>query len=140
MLLCVTGCGKEEKLTCTLSSKDVANGYSVESTYNVNAKGGYVESVDTIEEVTSESKETLNAFETQLNSTYSKMNETYGGYDINISINGNKLTSKVTINYNKMNMDQFVADQPALKSYVENGKLKLEGVKTMYESLGATCE
>lgn len=141
ILLCLTGCGnKEESLKCTLSSKDVVNGYSIESTYNINAKNDLVESVDTVEEVTSDSKEVLKTFETQLNDTYKKMNETYGGYEYSISIDGDKLTSKVTIDYNKMNIDQFIKDQPTLKSYVEKGKLKLDGIKSMYEALGATCE
>lgn len=140
ILLCLTGCGKEESLKCTLSSKDAINGYSIESTYNIKAKNDLVESVDTIEEVTSDSEEILEAFETQLNDSYSKMNETYGGYEYSISIDGDKLTSKVTIDYNKMNIDQFIEDQPTLKSYAKKGKLKLDGVKSMYEALGATCE
>jgi len=37
-------------------------------------------------------------------------------------------------------MDQLVKDQPSLKNYVKDNKLKVEGLKAMYKSMGATCE
>lgn len=141
MLILLTGCGtKEGTIKCTLSSKDAVNGYSLESEYTINYKGDVVESVDTVEKVTSESSEILDTFETTLNSTYSKMKETYGGYTYDVSKKDNTVTSKVTIDYNKMNIEQFVKDQPSLKSYVEDNKLKVDGIKSLYENMGATCE
>ncbi len=141
MLLCLTGCGsKEGKIKCTLSSKDAVNDYSLKSTYTINYKGDLVETVDTVEEVTSDKSEVLEVFETQLKETYDKMNKTYGGYKFDVVKKDNKVTSTVNINYGKMKMDQLVKDQPSLKNYVKDNKLKVEGLKAMYKSMGATCE
>ncbi len=141
MLILLTGCGaKEGTIKCTLSSKDAVNGYSLESEYNINYKGDYVEKVDTVEKVTSESEEILDTFKTTLNDTYSKMNDTYGGYDYNVTKDGDTVTSKVTIDYSKMDIEQFVKDQPSLKSYVDDNKLKVDGIKDLYKTMGATCE
>ena len=51
-----------------------------------------------------------------------------------------KVTSDVTIDYSEMDIKEFVEDQPTLNSYVEDGKFLVEGIKALYESMGATCE
>ncbi len=141
ILLCLTACGgKEGSVKCTLESKDAVNNYSLAATYTINYKGELVESVDTVEEIVTEEKTILDTYETTLNDTYSKMQKTYGGYDYKITKDKDKLTSKVTIDYNKMDIDQFVKDQPALKNFVKNSKLTVEGIQSMYETMGATCK
>ena len=136
------GCGaKEQKLLCTLESKDVANGYSLKSTYEVNGKGGVAEKTHSVEVVTSDNDAVLSYFEKTLNDTYKKYNDNYGGYNYKISKESNKVTSDTTIDYEKLNLAAFVKDQPSLKKYTTKGnKLKLEGIKVMYETLGAKCE
>lgn len=142
LMLCLTGCGskKEGQITCTHSTNDVVNGYSTESKYVINYKGDDVESVNTVETVTSDNEETLAAFESSLNETYSKTNESYGGYDFTVENKDGKVVSNVTIDYNKMNLDQYVKDQPVLKDFVKNGKMQVDGVKSIYEAMGATCK
>lgn len=141
LLLCLTGCGaKTGTINCTLSSNNVVNGYKIESEYKINYKGDTVESVETLEVVTSSSNQLLDYFETSLNESYSKMNDNYGGYDYSVTKEEGKVSSKVKIDYNKMNIEQFVKDQPALKSYVSGNKLLTDGVKSLYESMGATCK
>lgn len=71
---------------------------------------------------------------------YGKTNETYGGYTYNIENKDGKVVAKVTIDYNKMDLDQYVKDQPSLKTFVKDGKMQLDGVKTLYETMGATCK
>jgi len=52
-----------------------------------------------------------------------------------------KVVSKVTIDYSKIDIDKFVKENPAMKSYVNKyNQITLEGVKKMYESMGATCK
>lgn len=142
IVLCLVGCNDNAKtgtITCTLSSNDVVNGYQLQSTYKINYVGNYVNSVDTEEIVTSDSNDILNYFETTLNDTYKKTNEAYGGYNYNVVKEDGKVTSTVTIDYNNMNLNQFVIDQPTLKSYVDDGKLLVNGIKSMYETMGAIC-
>jgi len=141
VLFLVAGCGAKEKtLTCELSSNDVVNGYSVISTYKVYYTGKEVDKVSTIEEVTSDLETVLDYFEELTDDTYSKMNENYGGYTYDIDRDTNKVTTTVDIDYNKLDMDAFVKDQPTLEPFVtKNGKLKIEGLKQTYESMGAKC-
>ena len=76
-----------------------------------------------------------------LNQTYSKTNETYGGYDFKITKDGNTLTADTTIDYNKMDLKKYVEDNSSLKPYVnDNNMLTTDGLKTLYTSLGASCE
>ena len=51
----------------------------------------------------------------------------------------NEIISDVFIDYKKMDLEQFVTDQPVLKSYMKDGKLTVEGIKSIYTSMGATC-
>ena len=140
----LVGCGaKNEKVVkkCTLSMDQTANGYKLDSTYTIYATDDSVTSVETEEIVTSDNESIRQYFETTLNETYKTANETYGGYTYNVKNENNKVTSTVTIDYNKMNLNQFVKDNAAMKNYVnKKNKLTLDGVKKIYEDLGATCE
>ena len=144
-MLILTGCGETESnevksISCTLSTNDVVNGYQLNSTYKINYVDKYVKTVETEEIVTSDNETIIDTFEETLNNTYQKTNEAYGGYDYKVTKENGKVTSKVTIDYSKMNLQQFITDQPTLKSYSKDNKLLVEGIKEMYTSLGATCE
>lgn len=79
--------------------------------------------------------------EEQLSQNYEKMDESYGGYTTNISKNGNKVVSEVEIDYEHMDVESLLEDQPSMKNYAnDNNQLTLEGVKTIYKAMGATCE
>lgn len=141
--LLFTGCGstKEElKLKCT-SSKDMSKlGYTIDANYEVYGSGEYVTRIVSNEYATSDNEQTLTSIEQALTLNYTKYNLKYGGYDNKVSIDGNTLTSKTNIDYRVVDLDQLTNDTPALKSYTKNGKLKVEGLKKLYESMGATCE
>lgn len=142
MLLFLVGCSDNSKsgvITCTLSSNNVVNGYQLQSTYKINYTGKHIESVDTEEIIITDSDDILNYFETTLNDTYKKTNDAYGGYTYTVTKEAGRVTSKVTIDYNEMNLNQFVNDQPTLKTYVEDGKMLVDGIKNLYTSMGATC-
>lgn len=141
ILFLLSGCGAKEKtIECTLSSNDKINGYQLNSTYTIYAKGDSVEKVVTKEEVTSDSEEILNYFESTLKTTYEAADKAYGGYQYSVDKKDNKVVSDVTIDYNKMNVKQYVTDVPALKNYVKNDKLTVEGLTSLYEGMGATCK
>ena len=131
---------KSGSITCSLYSKDVVNNYELTSTYTINYTGEFVDSVNTKEVVDSDVSSILDILEETLNSTYSVSNDTYGGYTYKITRSDNEIISDVFIDYKKMDLEQFVTDQPVLKSYVKDGKLTVEGIKSIYTSMGATCE
>lgn len=148
VLLVVTilcGCGikteEERVIKCTASQKNLSNGYEIKSEYNIHAKGDVVKSVKTKEIVTSDQESILSYFETTLNSTYEKYNNEYGGYKYEIAKDGNTVTADVEIDYSKMDIAKFGNDNTVLKNYMnDNNELTVVGLKTMYKSLGATCE
>lgn len=126
---------------CTLDSDQSANGYKLNSEYNIYATGNVVTSVKTTEVVTSDKEEILKYFQNTLNTQYEAANKSYGGYSFDIKKSDNKITSNVTIDYNKMNLKKFVQDNASMKSYInKDNKITLSGAKKLYESLGATCK
>ena len=131
---------KSGSITCSLYSKDVVNNYELTSTYIINYTGEFVDSVNTKEVVDSDVSSILDTLEETLNSTYSASNDVYGGYTYKITRSDNEIISDVFIDYKKMDLEQFVTDQPVLKSYMKDGKLTVEGIKSIYTSMGATCE
>lgn len=124
--------------TCTLST-DVST-YQVEATYNIMYKSDVVEKVETVEVVTSDDQDILDTFEDTLNQQYKTMKRTYGGYEFEVTNNGSKVESRVTIDYNKVDMDQLVKDSDELEDYVNsNNRLTVDGITKLYKSMGATC-
>jgi len=142
-ILLMTGCGadKETVKKCTLVSNNAAQGYKLESEYNVYSKGDVVSKVVTKEVVTSDNESILTYFEDYLTQTYNATNETYGGYTNKVTNEDGKVVSETTIDYNKMDLEQYVKDNSVMKSYVNSdNELLTEGVIKVYEQLGATCE
>ncbi|HCJ32564.1 MAG TPA: hypothetical protein DHV70_06740 [Firmicutes bacterium] len=151
-VILISGCGnektnvntnkdtaKETINTCTLSSDQSSNGYTLSSNYEIHSKDGLVNSVTTKETVESDNEQVRSYFKKTLEDSYNTANESYGGYTYNVTEDGNKVISDVTIDYSKMNLDKFVNDNSQMKSYIKNNKISLDGMKKIYEALGATC-
>ena len=141
----ITGCGSKPAKSvvkkCTLNTTDEINGFKLESNYNIYATGKEVDKVITTEIVTSDNDTVLSYFETTLKNTYKSASSIYGGYTFNVTKEDGKVISNTTIDYSVMNLTKFIEDQPSLKGYVtSNNKLSLEGLKSLYESMGAVCE
>ena len=142
-VILISGCGKSNKEVvsiCTLSSNQSSNGYKISSNYEIHSKDGLVNSVTTKETVESDNEQVRSYFKKTLEDSYNTANESYGGYTYNVTEDGNKVISDVTIDYSKMDLDKFVKDNSQIKSYIKNKKITLEGMQKIYEALGATCE
>lgn len=141
LVVLLAGCGKDKVIKCTLNSDQSASGYKIKSEYNMYSTGDIVNKVVTTETVESKNNTILAYFEKQLKTQYKTNNDNYGGYTYEITNKDGKVVSKVTIDYTKMNLNKFIKDNPAMKSYVnKSNKLTVSGVKSMYQSLGAKCE
>ena len=141
-VILISGCGKSNKevvSTCTLSSNQSSNGYKISSNYEIHSKDGLVNSVTTKETVESDNEQVRSYFKMTLEDSYNTANESYGGYTYNVTEDGNKVISDVTIDYSKMNLEKFVNDNSQMKSYIKNNRISLDGMKKIYEALGATC-
>jgi len=64
-----------------------------------------------------------------------KWNKNYG-----ISVDGNTLTSTVDIDYAKIDTKKMIEIDSANGQLIKDGKIKLEDLKSAYETIGASCE
>ena len=152
LLVLLTGCGEETKedviqevpkqatVHCELSSRDVINDYETTAEYTIYYTGDYVDKVDTVETIISDSTEILDTMEAYINTTYDSMNNAYGGYTYEVKKEDGKVISNVEIDYTEMDLDSYVTDQPLMANYVKDGKFLLDGIVEIYEATGATCE
>ena len=141
-VLFLTGCDqttkKEKTLKCTMDAT-LTEGTKTKNVYTVTYAGKYVKLVESVETVVSDSKETLNTFKEAVEEVYSPYkNIKY--YDYDITVDGDTLTSKATIDYSKIDTDAMIKVNPAMKTYIKDGKLSVKDVKTIYEQMGAECE
>lgn len=137
----VSGCGKKEVMkTCTLTQTNSVQGYKMENEYKIYGTGKVVDKVITTETIISDNDEILDYFEEYVNSTYKTMNDNYGGYEYSIKRDNDKLISKTTIDYNKMNIKKYVEDNSIMKNYANSdNQLLISGITQIYELMGATC-
>lgn len=143
-LLFMSGCEKQEELQvtkCTLKNNNISAKYSLNAEYSIYSKKDIVNTVEVKEKVISSSSAIIDYFEKYLTTLYSTSNNTYGGYNNKIVKENDELTSTTTINYEQMNLEKYVEDNPTIENYVnDKNELTLEGVKSIYTSLGAICE
>ena len=139
----VSGCGNDKEFTktCTLTSTDPTGDYKLETVYEIYGKGKIADKVILNETVTSDDEETLDYFKEYLEDTYNDINNTYGGYTIDVNIKDNKVISKTTIDYHEMDLKKYVEDNSIMKNYVDsNNNMLVDGLISTYKALGATCE
>lgn len=141
LMMFLVGCDSKKEVVKTCTLEKSVSGYSLNSTYKIYATGNEVKKVETEEVVTSDNESVRSYFETQLNNSYSAASKTYGGYTYDVTNKDNKVTSKVTIDYEKMDLDKFIKDNASIKQFLnKKNKVTLDGVKSIYSTLGATCE
>ncbi len=140
-VLMVTGCSSSEEtktLTCTRSAT-VTTGVRMELSYKATYKGDYVELIETEEKVISDNESVLNTYKTSIETLYSPYKDVeYHDYSVDVS--GDTLTSKTRIDYSKIDTDKLIEIDSANASLIKDGKIKIDDIRTMYESTGATCK
>lgn len=140
----LSGCENNSDLKttkCTLSKTNEDALYNLKSEYVIYSNDGVVSKVETTETVISTSGPILDYFESYLTNLYKTNNETYGGYSNKITKENDELISTTTINYEVMDILKYSKDNPSFGSISNNNnQITLEGIKSIYTSLGATCE
>ena len=81
----------------------------------------------------------LNTYKEQIESLYSPYKDVEY-YEYNVDITDNKLTSTVDINYTKVDTDKLLEIDSANGALIKDGKISVDDIKSVYESLGATCK
>lgn len=140
ILLLVTGCGNSNNtssMTCTRTMDQ--NNIKTSLKYNVEFKDGYVLRIKSVETVETSSSDILDTYKEQIESLYSPYQDV-DYYEYNVNIEDNKLTSTVDINYEKVDTDRLLEIDSANGQLIKDGKISVNDIKSVYESLGAICE
>ncbi len=140
ILFLVTGCGNSDNtssMTCTRTMDQ--NNIKTSLKYNVEFKDGYVLRIKSVETVETSSSDILDTYKEQIESLYSPYQDV-DYYEYNVNIEDNKLTSTVDINYEKVDTDRLLEIDSANGQLIKDGKISVNDIKSVYESLGAICE
>ena len=107
--------------------------------YKVDYKGNYVTKVKSVEIVKSDDSEYLNTLKEQTENIYSAYNN-IENYNYKTEINGNTFTSTVDIDYEKIDTEKLISIDSSNSQLIKNGKIDINDIKNIYESIGATCK
>ena len=135
----VTGCSSSEEKTMTCTRTMNQSGMKTNLTYKVTYSGDYVNRVQSEESIETSDTTTLNTYKEQIEKIYTPYKDVKY-YTYNVTVNGNKLVSTVDINYAKIDTKKLIEIDSANSQLINDGKVKLSSVKSLYEQLGATCK
>lgn len=140
LVVVVTGCGKvtTKTMTCTMKGM-VSEGITMKNEYKVTYTGKYVDMVESIESVTSDSEKVLETYKETIEAMYAPYKD-IKYYDYDVTINGDTLTSVAKINYAKIDTKAMIEVNSANKALLGDGKLALDDLKEVYKQMGADCE
>lgn len=137
-LMLLTGCGATQK-TMKCSRTMNQSGASMDLQYEVLYTGEYVDVVKSTEKVTSDNQELLETYRATVEAQYEPY-KNIEHYDYNVSIDGNVLTSKTNIDYTKIDTSKMIEVDSANGTLIQDGKVKLDTVRSLYKQMGITCE
>ena len=135
----VTGCSSREEKTMTCTRTMSQSGMKTNLNYKVTYSGDYVNRVQSEESIETSDTTTLNTYKEQIEKIYTPYKD-IKYYTYNVTIDGNKLVSTVDINYAKIDTKKLIEIDSANSQLINDGKVKLSSVKSLYEQLGATCK
>lgn len=135
----VTGCSSSEEKTMTCTRTMNQSGMKTNLNYKVTYSGDYVNRVQSEESIETSDTTTLNTYKEQIEKIYTPYKD-IKYYTYNVTIDGNKLVSTVDINYAKVDTKKLIEIDSANSQLINDGKVKLSSVKSLYEQLGATCK
>lgn len=136
--LLLTGCGseKEKVMTCTRTLNQ--NGIAMDLKYEATYTGDTVTKLVSTEKITSDDATTLETTKTALEQTYEAYKDVKY-YNVDISIDGNTLTSRVTIEADKLKPEDITSIDSANAQLFKDGKMSVEVLENTYTALGASC-
>ncbi|MBR3661562.1 MAG: hypothetical protein IKN63_06690 [Bacilli bacterium] len=133
----------KEKVNVTVCHSTIdqsKSGYTIKTDYKISSVKKAVKKVEIVNNIKSSNKTVLNYFEKQYKGMYEEQNKRYGGYTITTEKKENSVVVKVIIDYSKVKLAKLAEDNPNIADSIKNDKLSLDGAKSIYNSLGATCE
>ncbi len=137
-LMMLTGCTETQKtLKCSRTMNQ--NGASFDLQYEVTYTGRYVDEVKSTEKITSDNQELLETYRTTVEEQYAPYKDVEH-YDFNVSVDGDVLTSTTNIDYTQIDTSKMIEIDSANGQLIQDGKVKLDTVKSLYKQMGITCD
>ena len=124
-------------LVCTNTYQE--DDISFKTTYHVEYKKKYATKLVTIETKTTTETQILKDYKTNLEMMYLRFNE-IPYYNNTISIKGETLTSKTTIDYSKIDLNKLIKVDSSFNEVIKNNKVSISKLKKLYISTGAYCK
>ena len=151
LIITVTACTKEEKADeskesimnqvhehCTRTGI-IDDNSSAEMEYELYYTGDIINRIESTEVVTSTSEETLNTYE----EAYKKIHENYtdiDNYETKIIRTKNSVTSKMYIDYDKIDIKELVELEGEEDNIFEDNLPKVSKYKEFIKKVGITCK
>lgn len=124
-------------LVCTNTYNE--DNISFKTTYQVVYKERYATKLVSVETITTQETSLLNDYKTNLEMMYLRFNE-IPYYNNTISIKGETLTSKTTIDYSKIDLNKLIKVDSSFNEVIKNNKISISKLKKQYISTGAYCK
>ena len=137
----LAGCDKEateKTLVCTRTAT-VADGVKADLKYEVKYKGDYVTTLNSVEKIISDDKEYLELYKEQVEAIYEPYKDVKH-YEYEVKVDGDTMTSNVNVDYSKIDTDKLLEIDSANSSLIKDGKVSIDDIKALYESVGTTCK
>ncbi len=144
-ILSLTGCGQTQKTfegpvkTMLCESSATQGDVKIKIHYEVTYQGEDVTYVKTKQVLTSTNTAVLEGYEKAIRDMYKKF-DGIDDYNYEVKKEDQTLTSTVSIDYKKVDTDKLLKADDSGYQLIKNGKIKLEDIKEVYESVGATCK
>lgn len=149
IVIVVTGCEKENSSTSIRSPKKTVHEHctragimedgEVSLQYDLYYTGERLNILQSFEQVTSSNENTLDTYE----QAYKGIHAHYKGleyYDADVVRENTSVTSRITINYDKINLKKLLEIEGADDNIVENGIPKVAKWKELAERFGTSCQ
>ena len=125
-------------LKCSTEA-EAGEGIEVDLNYTIKYKKGNILELVSVQKITSSDQDSLKTYE----DAYASIAKNYDGlnyYVTNIVRDSNAVTYTITINYDKIDMDELLAIEGAEDNIIKNGKAKLSLWLDLAGQMGTVCE
>ena len=147
--LVLTGCFNNKKdddvtndddvlITVCRGQQEISDGIEANFRYEITSKNNNVLSLVSTETIETSDIEYLESAKKSMEDTHSIYKD-IKYYEYEITVEDNKLVSTVDIDYSKIDIDKLISIDKANENIVVDGKVNLNYLKNMYESLGSVC-
>lgn len=123
---------------CTRSG-NADNGLEVELNYELYYTGENLNILKSTEKVIGDDKDTLKIYK----DAYKNIHKNYAGleyYDTEVIEDSNSVTSTITINYDKIDIEKLLEIEGEEDNIIENGQAKIDKWLTLAKKFGTKCK